>query len=571
MNKIIVMVLCLVVITATVLPVAGLLPKEAGVFHQFMQNDLQPADGSGLKDVWPMVRYNEGNSGCSSDDSPSTNHVVWKQQIGAEAYQSTPILYGDNLYVSSNPYYDQPPKTGSIFDPPVLSPSEILGGLLEQKNDATSGLYCLNAQTAALVWFRAMNAPNNPAVVADKIYVTDMSSSTYDSDLYCLDAATGDVQWMKTIGGWSLSSTIVANGNIFVGCFDLNTYVGSVQCFDLTGNLLWVHYLSADESLWLSAPAYSGGFVYCITSNIYDYYGGNVYCLNAATGQYVWSHPVFTLGFYIYGTQSPVCFDSNVYVADFNMGTYEGYLKCYSGATGALVWENYLGAVISCSTPAVCDDGVYVTGTDIYSYNSWLYKINPGNGSSVWDAPLPVSSYLSFGSSVCSADKVIVSPGPFYGYSTDIFCFDKKDGSQLWRFVLDAYALGGPSIGKGRLYITDVNGNLYAFEDVLKMPMVSGGLFGVNALLRNVGNATLSNITWSISVMGGSVGFVNRTRTGVIPEVGSGRYKMVRLISVLGMGSVEITVTATLPDASFLKKVRQGYVLGSVVVVFPLK
>ena len=570
MDRKIVLVVIMVVMSATVFPVAGLLPMKAGIAEQTKQIELGNTGRSGSNDVWPMFRHDAGNTGCSQFFAPNTNHLAWKHQIGSDIYQSTPILYADKLYISTNWNFGKTPKMTKIFDTPPLSPSEFLQGLLERQNDASAGLYCLDAKTGEQLWFRPMDAPTNPAIVDDKIYVTNLNYDLYYSSLYCLDAATGEIIWQKSIDSLIFSSTIVANEKIYLGCFDINSYYGSVKCYDLSGNLLWNHPLQAYEALWFSAPAVSGGNVYFITSDMYSYYTGKLYCLNGATGQLLWSHSVFSFWWYFfYGTASAVCADMNVYVTDFNMNTYEGSLICYDGATGNTEWTCHLGEVLSFASPAVCEDSVYVAATSLSSYDNWLYRIDSKNGSYLWRVSLPYSSYLGFGSPICSADKILISPGMYYEYSSELYCFEREDGMQDWKFIVDSYILGGPSIGDGRAYVADNAGNIYAFEDVLKIQSVRGGFLGVNAIIQNTGNTTLTNINWSISVVGGSLGMINRTRSGTIQELQAGKSKIVRLIPVIGLGSVEIIVKATMPDISTIKKVKQGLILGSVCLVLP--
>jgi len=569
MNKKIVLAVTLVVMIATVFPVAGLLPMKAGIAKQAKQTELGDSGSSGSNDIWPMFRHDAGNTGCSQFFAPNTNHVMWKKQINSDVVQTTPILYGDKLYISTGGFFKGPPKTMNPLNIIPPSPSEILQEFHSQQSDASTGLYCLDAKTGAQLWFRSMYGPTDPAIVNDKIYVVDMDINTYYSILYCLDAATGDIIFQKSLNSMVLSPTIVANDKIYLGCFDFNSYYGSLKCYDLSGNLVWNHPLAAYEALWFSAPAISGGNVFFITSNIYSYYSGKLYCLNAVNGQTRWSHPVFSLGYFYASTPSAVCADNNVYVTDFDMNTYEGTLICYDGATGSSEWACYLGDVLSIASPAISQDSVYVTAMSLSSYTSWLYRIELKNGTYLWRVPLPQLSYFGFGSPICSADKIIVTPGMYGDYSSEIYCFEREDGLLDWKFTTDSFIYGGPSIGDGLVYVADSVGNVYAFEDVLKIQSVHGGLFGVNAAFQNTGNATLSNISWTISVFGGAMGMINRTRSGTIQELPAGKSKTVRLIPLIGLGSVEITVNASMSDMSTLRQVRHGMMFGTVCLITP--
>jgi outer membrane protein assembly factor BamB len=571
MNKKIVVVVMMVVMIATAFPAAGLLPMKAGFTDQVKQIEQSILSKRGVNDVWPMFRHDAGNTGCSSFEAPFTNHTIWKKKITDEFhYGTTPILYADKIYVSTNWFYKSTPKMTNPFTDTPPSPSEIIQSLRCHDNDTSIGLYCLDAKTGEQRWFRPMAAPNDPAIVDGKLYITDVNYYSYLSSLYCLNATTGDVIWEKSVNALILSPTIVADQKIFLGCLDLYSYAGSVKCYDLSGSLLWNKPLSTYELIWFTAPAYSGGYLYFIATNLYSYFTGTLYCLNAATGQKMWSHSIFSLFIFYFGAQSAVSTDARVYVTDFDMNSYEGTLKCYDGATGNTVWTCHLGSVLSFVSPAVCGDSVYITGSDLYSYMNWLYRINVSNGMELWKVANPTPSAFGFGAVICSADKVVIVPDIYYGDANELYCCDRLDGTVDWHYTADSYILGEPSIGDSRVYAAYQNGELYAFEDALKIQNISGGLLGVHAQLQNIDNTTsLTNITWNISVAGGYFGYIHRTRTGTITELKAGSSKTIRLLPILGMGKIEIVVKVSMPTIHPITKVKQGMALGPVCIVLP--
>ena len=295
MDRKIVLVVMLVVISATAFPVAGLLPTKAGVTEQMKKINYGNTGVSAADDIWPMYRYDSANTGCSPYLAPYTNHVKWKHNIGSSIYQSTPIVYGDKIYISTNWQYKDLPKSN---DPQkTQSRIEFLQSLIEQQNGAGSGVYCLDAKTGAQVWYHGMDAPADPAIVNGKMYLTDFNPSSYSSTLYCLDIETGDTLWQQSLGTLVLAPTISANNRLYLGCMDIYSYSGSLRCYDLNGSLKWNYVLPGNEVIWFSAPAVSGGYVTFISSDMYTYYfSGNLYCLNALTGQFKWSHPIFSFG-----------------------------------------------------------------------------------------------------------------------------------------------------------------------------------------------------------------------------------------------------------------------------------
>jgi hypothetical protein len=182
----------------------------------------------------------------------------------------------------------------------------------------------------------------------------------------------------------------------------------------------------------------------------------------------------------------------------------------------------------------------------------------------------PYSAYMSFGASpVSSADKILLIPGGYYDYSMQLYCFEKENGSEAWNLTVDSYILGAPSIGENRVYLVDNSGQVYMLEDVLKIQSVMGGVLGVKALIQNTGDTDLSDITWTITVKGGLLGMINRTRTALIPELRAGKSKIALLLPIIGVGAIEVMVTATMPNMNIIKKTRQGVVLGSICLLTP--
>jgi hypothetical protein len=105
------------------------------------------------------------------------------------------------------------------------------------------------------------------------------------------------------------------------------------------------------------------------------------------------------------------------------------------------------------------------------------------------------------------------------------------------------------------------------FEDVLKIQDVMGGILGVKAIIQNTGDTSLTSISWTITVKGGSLGMINRTRSGTIQDLRAGKSRIALLLPIIGMGNIEVVVTVTMPSMNMIKKTKQGFVLGSVCLL----
>ena len=478
-KKILGIFVCMLLI-ATALPVAGTingnkpeLKKEnyTGNKESLITTDI---------DWWHMFRHDSGNTGCSSSKAPNTNELTWQKNIGEEIYTGVPVVVENKLYISTNWYYtfeppEPPPLEASNVQKPFprekpRSLSKIFEAMNAQEEEYFGGVYCLDADTGTPLWDYPMSAPNDPAVINGKVYVTDSDYYGYSSSLYCLDAETGAYNWQEPIDGWVTSSTIVADEKIYLGCIDFYSYSGTLHCFDLNGSSLWTYPMPTYEFMLYTAPAVCEGRVYFYTIDIYSYYNGNLYCLDAETGQYLWSKPISSLWYWWFGSSSPVCADGKVFAVDFDLYSYFGQLKCFNAVTGSSLWSYPIG--LSSSTPAFCDNSVYITDMDLYSYNSWIYRINATSGTLIWKAPLPGYSYFFTSASPVLADNMIyIVPSDFYYYSSnDIYCLDADDGGIIWSYSLDYPTFSSPSIANGQVYIPDLMGNIYAFGEANEPP-----------------------------------------------------------------------------------------------------
>jgi len=322
------------------------------------------------------------------------------------------------------------------------------------------------------------------------------------------------------------------------------------------------------EFLLYTTPAVCEGKVCFLTIDQYSY-TSNLYCLDAVTGQYSWSKSISTSWYYS-GDISPVCSDGKVYIADFDIYSYNGDLNCYDLATGETVWTYDLG--LPFCTPAICEGSVYITALDFFSYESNLYRIDAESGTLIWKAPVPGETYYFFfsGPLICADSKIYLAPSGYYSFDNMLHCLDTDDGSPLWNYTLDYEAMCSPSIADERLYIADYYGNIYAFEDELKISRLAGGFLNVKAFIANTGNASFSNVNWSITVVGGMFG--NLTRSGTINTLNPGiiGIKIVRAFPVFGIGKIQVTATVTMPGLNVIEKTKEGFALGPIIVLLPI-
>jgi hypothetical protein len=78
---------------------------------------------------------------------------------------------------------------------------------------------------------------------------------------------------------------------------------------------------------------------------------------------------------------------------------------------------------------------------------------------------------------------------------------------------------------------------------VIEIASISGGV-GVSAAITNTGTADAEDVEYTITVTGGILGFINKEVTGTIPSIAIDEEVSISTGLILGLGAVEITVTA---------------------------
>jgi outer membrane protein assembly factor BamB len=463
-KKIIGIFVCMLMILTAVLPVTGTLNQNIIIDKQFENKEiLNQAESE--EDWWTMFRHDPGNTGCSSSEAPGTNELCWQQTTFDGFGVTAPLVVKDKLYISTGAYYKTEPlesfglqlpsnheKQFTLFD--IIKAR----GIVPNKQYYGT-LYCLDAVNGTILWDFYIGLSSDPAVVDDKVYITQMDYYySYNSKVYCLNANTGGIIWQRTIGEWLISSSvIVADDKLYVGSFDFYSYSGKLYCLNAqNGNTVWTYNMPPNELMYFSSAAVADQMVYFISLDLYSYDYGTLFCLNAGTGQFKWSQPI---GYS--ELCSPVVSDGQVYAVSFDPYSYYGCINCFNAVTGSPVWTFDLGFYqFTFSNPAVYNNRVFFPVLDYSIYNGKVYCIDADSGGVIWSVQ---TSEVSFYSSPAVADgKVYVPLCDFYGDSGKLYCLDADDGDQIWSYSIDFLTISSPAIASGCVFLPDYYGNIYA-------------------------------------------------------------------------------------------------------------
>jgi len=223
-----------------------------------------------------------------------------------------------------------------------------------------------------------------------------------------------------------------------------------------------------------------------------------------------------------------------VVLAVFNSEWHQGYSDPPSGNPfNAYYVDETISATPSTSTPPETPDkpvgpieGVagieydFSTNTTDPDGDNIFYKFDWGDGTySDWLGPYQ------------SGDTVIGFNSWSNSGDFDIRVKAKDDNGSdetVWSPPLTINILGGPE---------------------LEIDLIKSGFFKVNTVIKNIGDLLAENVSWNITLNGGSL-LLNGINSGVITSIPAGEEARINSKLIFGFGKTRVKVTAEIPGGS---------------------
>lgn len=179
--------------------------------------------------------------------------------------------------------------------------------------------------------------------------------------------------------------------------------------------------------------------------------GNDLIALNAATGHEQWR---FQTGGPVFSTPhiAPVGTASIVY-----FGSADHFVYAVNAITGKLIWKTTTGGAVFAS--AATAPGVVC----IASVDTKIYGLDAADGRILWTAQ-GAGMYQS--QAVTDGERFFVG-----GWDNYFRALDVKTGHELWqqkfgRAFYFAPAIGSPTVGEGKVYVTSNDGYLHAMDAI---------------------------------------------------------------------------------------------------------
>ena len=314
--------------------------------------------------------------------------------------------------------------------------------------------------------------------------------------------STNETLWIsEDIGAVSSSSTVVAEGKVFVNCG------GVVKALDeYTGEYLSDYGSGSSRYGSWASPCYHDGKVWCGMSDSVnggtmvadgkvfagDWDGHHYYCFDEETGEKLWN---FTVSGYAQGT--PAYADGKVYFTSWPYGS-GGYVYCVDSNTGVKIWSTHT-TFEACGSPAISNGIVFVTNYNFYG-DGGIYALNATDGSILWNKTIQRTS-----STPAVAYGNVYVCGGCKGFSDlQTYCFNATTGELMWNTTASEDGIGAwtcsVAVADGKVFVGT--------------PGTYFGYAGTYAL-----DAFTGNVIWSYPEGGSSPAVAN----GMVFTIGGGK------------------------------------------------
>ena len=357
----------------------------------------------------------------------------------------------------------------TVLDAPYKQPVWVFNGSAPFKGGAVyadrvvyagdeQGLfYALNALKGDLMWSFQTNGAirTRPAIAdgalflyADDGYVYKLATET-GQELWRVKADTVKIERLppgdpKTKFDRFGADPLVFGNRVFIGTHDgrilaLNTDDGKQVWQFPTGDAI------------LAAPALANGTLY------FGSYDGFVYALEAETGRLLWK----------FDTRKPVVSTPAIAGDCIVIGSRSYDLFGLSARTGQPLWTHYIWFSWIESSATIYDGIAYVGSSDALV----LLAVSACDGRQIWQTDVPG---WAWGQPTVTTDRVFMgftgSARPGSSQKGGVVAVDRQTGKPVWQYVSDAPQSGqygfaaSSAVGLGRVYLTGLDGKVYAFE-----------------------------------------------------------------------------------------------------------
>ncbi len=371
-----------------------------------------------LSEDWLVMGGNSSHTGVSASLLEPPLRLSWVQNVGANIFMSSPIVWNGKVYVAS----------------------------VDENLEGKAGIYALDGTTGALLWKYSVRNSIKNSIAIDHGIVFAQDAEGY---LYAVDAVTGKLKWEKKLSVNGLPALVegitAENGVVYAGTGKGLCALQSATGTEIWKNTAWGQGEGATSTLSLGDGVLVAGSQW-----------RGLYAHDAATGDLLWSKGDYGLSD---RGASPNLQDGLLYLIS------RSSLFILNARTGQIIVRRTLPeAVDVTSTPLLLSNEI-VFGTT----SSGVMAVDRETLEDKWscktgDALIYTAPYTRKPSSAVETSLVGCGSYVFFGASDgSLYGLDAETGNPLWKYRTGAPVFGSVAVSGNTLIAVDFSGNVYAF------------------------------------------------------------------------------------------------------------
>lgn len=216
---------------------------------------------------------------------------------------------------------------------------------------------------------------------------------------------------------------------------------GGTFCLNYQGQLLW-----KNENVKGGSSPTIGHQKVLVGAN-----DGYLYALNTTSGESLWSTEITSYPGLSGVSSSPTLVMNKIYLGSFNFSGGPGYFYCLNEDNGVVLWKTNISSSVYFSSASISEEKVYVGTMGLYNSTKlhWeapygIYCFDSKNGNELW--------YFPANGSVGSSPTIVDGSVLFTSKDSNIYCLNAKDGDLVWKKNLGS-SVSSPSVWEDRIYV----------------------------------------------------------------------------------------------------------------------
>ena len=146
---------------------------------------------------------------------------------------------------------------------------------------------------------------------------------------------------------------------------------------------------------------------------------------------------------------------------------------------------------------------------------------------------------------------------------------DSEEQNPAWTYTEGGIYTVSLTVSDGAIFDTETKVDYIAVSQItLEIGNITGGLFKVNAVIKNTGTIEATGVHWRITLEGGFI-LIGRNTSGENLNISAGGQEIFSSIIIIGFGQTRIIIEVWIPDGPSDIREQGGFVLLFFIKVNP--